>query len=178
MRWTALVALALFALAPAAAQVIPQKPRTDPAVDAYARQDFETAYELSKERCTETDTSGCALYGDILRRGLVEFQNYPAAVDAYDKGCDGGDARACAALGNLYVRGVFGVDQDFEAGETAYRRACDLGSTNGCAGLGNLLMTALRGPLTRDEGVALLRKTCRDGYEYSCDQLRKAGIAR
>ncbi|MEO1015514.1 MAG: hypothetical protein AAFX08_10045 [Pseudomonadota bacterium] len=158
-----------------------EEPADDPAtaaMTAYRLGDHETARRLSSQRCVRNVADGCALYGDLLRQGLGGSQSLTRAANAYDRGCrTGRDGRACAALGALHNRGVDGVP-DLAKAQDAYQRACDLDSTAGCAGLGNLLFTGLFGAPERREGLALLRATCADGYEWSCERVEALGQSR
>ncbi len=59
-------------------------------------------------------------------------------ADAYKKGCDLGNAKACTNLGYMYGTGKGVAENKYKAVEL-YRKGCNGGNARGCTNLGNLL---------------------------------------
>jgi hypothetical protein len=56
-----------------------------------------------------------------------------------------------------------------------YDRACQGGNAQGCSNLGNLLVQGLGVTQDTARGIELLRKGCKMGNEWGCNELRRQG---
>jgi TPR repeat protein len=80
-----------------------------------------------------------ALYGDGCRSGELyaclhrEMTDSRGGLEAWQRACDRGDARACAFVGVAYEDGPDGYHRDKERSLRAMDRACKLGERRGCA---------------------------------------------
>jgi hypothetical protein len=97
----------------------------------------------------------------IWRRGqplelTVTFGN---ALEIYTKACSGGDANACAELGEMYERGD-GTDPDHQKGHYYLTSACERGDGTACGLLGR-----------QNDDMSLVDKACRLGDAMSCTTL-------
>lgn len=59
-----------------------------------------------------------------------------STVDSYQKSCDGGDARACVTLGEMFYNARGGVAKDAARAVTLFNKACEKGEATGCVDLG------------------------------------------
>jgi TPR repeat protein len=59
------------------------------------------------------------------------------AAKFYQQACEGGNARGCAYLGDIYMHGN-GAAKDQGRAEQLYQRACDKGYAEGCTNLSKL----------------------------------------
>jgi TPR repeat protein len=69
---------------------------------------------------------------------LTIFSIASEKAEAYKKGCDLGNAKACTNLGYMYEFGKGVAENKYKAVEL-YRKACNGGDALGCTNLGNLL---------------------------------------
>jgi hypothetical protein len=95
------------------------------------------------------------------------------AIDGLARACDGGEARACARLGERYERGR-GVDKDIRTAAELYELACQMGLSEACTVLGTLLEMDDALPRDHRRAAALYVMACEDGEPAAC---RNLGIA-
>ena len=92
------------------------------------RQDLPRAAAAFRRSCEDLhDARGCFELGDLL---LLDAPSLPGdrtrAFALFDRACDGRFARACKALGTLYVEGIVAHDyQPDPRGPVYMRRACE-----------------------------------------------------
>ena len=91
---------------------------------------------------------------------------------ALRQGCDGGDAKACKDLGDMYATDTHaemsGVPVDDAQAAAFYRKACDGGVLQGCTLLGAMLYIGRGVAQDRDQAGVLLRKACAGGDNMAC----------
>jgi TPR repeat protein len=88
------------------------------------------------------------------------------------KGCDSGDARACAGGGRLHERGS-GVDKDEVLAADLYARGCKLGSVDGCVDLAQLYLDDRGVPKDPAKATALFEQACDLGAARWCFEAGK-----
>jgi len=88
-------------------------------------------------------------------------------LERYQHDCAAGEARGCAALGQVYLEGAW-VVPDPERARVMYGMACDLGSR--CSTLGVLLYQGIGGPADPDRALALWQQDCVAGVTEGCAQ--------
>ena len=94
-----------------------------------------------------------------------------ASLERYRADCAAGEARGCAALGQVYLEGAW-VAPDAERARRMYGMACELGSR--CSTLGVLLYQGIGGPADPDRAWSLWQQDCAAGDPEGCAQ---AGVA-
>lgn len=108
--------------------------------------------------------------GERYEEGIGVGMDEVHARELYQRGCDGGEARACAMLGTLLAWGSSGV-RDPERGFELVSRACDDGAPYGCARKGWMLMLGMgvqKSAKRRARGEQLLAATCEEGSVEAC----------
>ncbi len=101
----------------------------------------------------------------------------PVTLEGLQRGCDGGEAVDCAALGHLYRRGEE-APEDLSRAIAMFRRGCDLSS--GAEEFGSYSCHFLAAFYESGEGVPqdlgralqLYEKSCRAGNDDSCSQAK------
>jgi hypothetical protein len=83
-------------------------------------QRFET------RRALLVGPEGLERFGQLLRGGDPSLQHDTTAVRTVERGCDGGDATACATLATLREWGLWGVSRDPFRSFGTWERACGL----------------------------------------------------
>jgi TPR repeat protein len=132
------------------------------AVDLRARLEIERA-------CLDSEPGeACYEAGRCFYFGRNAFPRDPVrAVEAYRRGCNLADSRACNNLGDALAYGD-GVERDVTRSAAMFEKACRLGEALGCANLGHMFE---RGEgVVRDRGRArdLYRAACASGEVYGC----------
>jgi TPR repeat protein len=115
---------------------------------------------------TQLDDQGTCIATNIAVPYVCSF----AAHADCEKQCQAGSMGSCSLLGRNYQLGR-GVKKDEARAEQLFSLACRAGSPPGCGRLGEMLVER---PATRDEGLELLRKSCKGGFFEACH----AGLAR
>ncbi|MBL8550003.1 MAG: caspase family protein [Hyphomonadaceae bacterium] len=130
------------------------------------------ALALGRAACERNNASGCTLQGRQLLGG--DRANWPVAIQALQRGCTAGSARACGLLGGHYITRV--VPADYAQAYRYYRLACDGGLATACGGLG--IATAFGQGVAKNTAAAvpLLRRSCDGGDAPACSVL--AGLLR
>lgn len=88
-------------------------------------------------------------------------------LQRYYADCVAGEARGCAALGQVHLDGAW-VARDLERARTMYDMACALGSR--CSALGVLLYQGVGGPTDEARALALWQQDCEAGVAEGCAQ--------
>src|SRR5262249_3352357 len=86
------------------------------------------------ERCDKGDAKGCLGLGGHLRAELKAGKASEAGektAAAFQKACDGGQAAACTALGEMRYQGL-GVAKDAGAALSLFQKGCEGGDAPGC----------------------------------------------
>jgi uncharacterized protein len=122
---------------------------------------FDLRARLEAERaCLSGEAETCYQVGLLFYFGRSAFPHDRAqAVQAYERGCGFGDARACNNLGDALAHGD-GVEPDFVRSAAMFERACRRGEALGCANSGEMF--------ERGQGVLRDRARARDLYRTAC----------
>jgi TPR repeat protein len=133
----------------------------DDAADLHARLESEYA-------CLTGQSDACFQVGLLFYYGRDGFPRDRAkAVQAYVRGCNLGDSRACNNFADSLAYGE-GVDRDLTRAAEAFAKACRLGEALGCANLGYRIEHGAG--IGRDVAKArlLYREACAIGDLYGC----------
>lgn len=90
-----------------------------------------------------------------------------ARLKRYHADCSAGEARGCAALGQVHLDGAW-VERDPQRARVMYGMACDLGSR--CSALGVLLYQGVGGPADPGRAFSLWSTDCAAGVAEGCAQ--------
>lgn len=90
-----------------------------------------------------------------------------ARLARYHADCEAGEARGCAALGQVHLDGAW-VAPDPARAREMYALACELGSR--CTTLGVLLYQGIGGAVDGDRALSLWQRDCADGVAEGCAQ--------
>lgn len=90
------------------------------------------------------------------------------AVELARKGCDLGEAGACAMAGSMLAHGSIGTIEERRGGIDLLQRACDLGHGTACLMAATILGTDRLGPADMGKAVALAEKACEAGHGEGC----------
>jgi TPR repeat protein len=133
----------------------------DEAADLHARLESEYA-------CLTGQSDACFQVGLLFYYGRDGFpRDRTKAVEAYVRGCNLGDSRACNNFADSLAYGE-GVNRDLERAAEAFAKACRLGEALGCANLGYRIEHGAG--IARDLAKArsLYREACAIGDLYGC----------
>jgi serine/threonine protein kinase len=83
--------------------------------------------------CTGANQHACAGLGDDYADGNGWTKDYPAALWAYEKGCDAGSYKACAHGGALMEADHPNLGRDLSRARRFYVKGCTLGDTDACS---------------------------------------------
>jgi TPR repeat protein len=142
----------------------------DPAHERVSKAPPELRARLETERACLAGDPGepCYEAGRCFYFGRNAFpRDRVRAVEAYQRGCNLGDSRACNNLGDALAYGE-GIERDIARSAVTFERACHLGEELGCANLGHMFE---RGEgVVRDRARAgdLFRAACASGEIYGC----------
>lgn len=133
---------------------------------------------LLRAACDTGYGKACADLGRLyaVGQGSVrkdEEQGYGLAK----RGCELGDADACAAVGLMTFLGT-GVAKDKAAGLALFLAACEKGSGDGCDSAGRALASGEVGTPDPARAVDLFQRACKMGYGPACRQAADVGGAR
>lgn len=92
------------------------------------------------------------------------------AARMFQNACDGGDARGCTHLGQMYESGQ-GVAKDVNRAEQLYLKACDGGDTRGCTNLGFMYASGQEVPMDVNRAAQLYQTACDKGDDVGCKNL-------
>ena len=95
--------------------------------DAFARQDFTSALNLTRRRADEGDVAAMYRLGEIFEHGLGVLQDFAQALEWYEKAAEAGLEEAWAKLGdfNFAGRGPRS-DKNASGGPAGGRRLIDM----------------------------------------------------
>jgi TPR repeat protein len=139
---------------------------------AHAR-DVPDASDLRKRleeehACLTSEPEACYQVGLLFYFGADSYPRDRArAAQAYERGCDLGDARACNNLGDALAYGE-GVERDVARSEAMFDKACRLGEALGCANSGYMFEHGEGVQRDRPRARALYREACSSGEVYGC----------
>lgn len=138
--------------------------------------DLGLARGLYEKSCALNSTEGCSRLFAMAIGGEGGEQDIALAVEAAEQRCRLGDAWECYGVLNAYDTGL----KDFPAVPArakALRKAlleesqplCDAGVLDACEHTGRYL----RGLGRKEEGSAILEKTCEEGHPGACSFLKR-----
>ena len=124
-----------------------------------------SAEALLREGCEAKDWWGC------YRLGALLAEADPAQGAAlHETACQEGVPQACAALGDLLLRGD-GIERDRERAATLYAQSCSDRHTRSCATLAKLYEKGAGVEKSATMAVGLYRTACAAGEHRSCYDL-------
>jgi TPR repeat protein len=134
-----------------------------------------SAYQCDPEKgdecsaqCDKGHPGSCAALGVHLAQGTGGLaQDRAKAAVAFQKGCDGGEAKACVSFGWVTLEGI-GVKEDPAAAAKLFEKGCNEGEALGCANLGRQLLAGRGVPADAKKAAELLDKACDGGNDKSC----------
>ena len=129
--------------------------------------DFQHRFEM-EYACLEGQAETCFQVGLFFHLGQEGFpRDLVSAVQAYVRGCNLGESRACNNLGDALAYGE-GIERDLDRAADSFTRACKLGEALGCANLAYRLEHG--SGVVRDlaRARALYRDACNTGSVYAC----------
>jgi TPR repeat protein len=133
----------------------------DDASDTHARLESEYA-------CLTGQPDACFQVGLDFYYGRDGFpRDRGKAVEAYVRGCNLGDSRACNNFADSLAYGE-GIDRDLERAAEAFAKACHLGEALGCANLGYRMEHGAGVARDRAKAGTLYRQACAIGDLYGC----------
>lgn len=121
-----------------------------------------------EERCLAGASDACFVVGVAFGAGREGFpRDVRAALRAWERGCNLGDAGSCKNLGDTLAY-ESGVARDAERATAAFERACGMGATLGCANFAYRLETGQGVARDLTRARALYRESCAAGAAYAC----------
>ena len=147
-------------------------PACTPAWTGAGIERVRSAGDALSAGCDAGDLAACVVFGwsrveDVP--GLVDpgAKEAAAGAAALQKACDGGIARACVDLADVYDLGA-GVAADAGRASTLLDGACGQGDHEACARLGQRLFDGKGGAVDPARAVALLTADCTASTGLSC----------
>ena len=113
---------------------------------------------------------------DELQGGWAQYQSgqFKAAYELGKESCDRGVANGCAALGELYAKGLGGARQDSEQAVKFHEKACEGGFGASCAELGEMLSWGRSVKKDVPRALELFEKSCLLWRLNACESLADA----
>jgi TPR repeat protein len=125
----------------------------------------------NQDECAQQCDKGHAGSCGALGFGYLErSHDYGKALAAFQKGCEGGDARACVNRGEMTLHGL-GTNADPAAAAPLFESACNQGDAIGCGDLGRLVHAGTGVAHDDARAATLLRKSCDGGQAPACGEL-------
>jgi hypothetical protein len=121
-----------------------------------------------KARCDANDPKGCLGLGGALRAKLGVGKPSPdgdAAEEAFRRACDGGEASACTALGEMMFQGL-GIARDPKGSLSRFEKACRGSDFAGCNDMG--LALAQSSPADYATAKTYFEKACSKETGLGC----------
>ncbi|KDO29277.1 hypothetical protein SPRG_05457 [Saprolegnia parasitica CBS 223.65] len=141
---------------------------------AVVDKNYDHAGKVYKKNCDEKAYgASCFNYGRLLLAGKGVEANDAAAMQHFEKACDGGHTHGCHHLGLMYLNGM-GVTKDVEKGMAAIDKACANGEGSSCYRLGSMFLTSQsKFGLKRDvpKAKAYLEQACDANFAPACHNL-------
>jgi TPR repeat protein len=94
---------------------------------AFVRKSSEVGRFYLETACQAGHAQACFQLGQAWRDGRVELETDTVALDALDRGCDGGNLDACRLAAEILEK-----DQSYERVRSFRLRACALSSSSDC----------------------------------------------
>ncbi|RKG84954.1 SEL1-like repeat protein [Corallococcus terminator] len=112
--------------------------------------------------CRVGRSDACTRRGWLLKNGESgAVSNAMQALVDFKKGCDGGDASGCMAMGNAYLFGAPGVPQDKTLGMSFLEQTCSWASGGeACRALADHLVLSDAGPENQPRVMRALERGC------------------
>jgi TPR repeat protein len=136
--------------------------------EAEAAELWKAALVLRTRGCEqEGKAEDCAVLGTYHLLGFAGAPDPVRAVDAFSRGCDGGQLGACTSLGQILVTGT-GVTADYERAFATLTRACDGGDIGGCTWLGLCAHKGRGTTVDLEAAKARYGAGCEAGVPFGC----------
>lgn len=141
-------------------------------VAAGVARDARRSSWMFERACNGGDGQGCLQLG--VEHERAEPANFEGAVEAYRRGCEIRDGRACSYLADFLAIGR-GAPMQLERAFLAWGAACELGYDEACPRVYRW-MTVVRAygggrPTTEADGVARAQRACDGGNPRACTVL-------
>jgi TPR repeat protein len=124
--------------------------------ESHGKTSLARAHDLAAHACTLRSGPACTQLGEVI---FHEKGDQRARAEAFQKGCDLGDAEGC----ELYAAAQGGKEAD-----VALAHACELGRLSSCHTLAG---KRVREPETRREAAELMLRSCQRGHAQSCESV-------
>ncbi len=119
--------------------------------------------------CDKGDAAACVNLGRLEARGTDAQKT--GANQLFEKGCHGGIAAGCFALGTAHLTGAGGAKTDPARAFGLFNQACSGGDRGGCAAAASLLLEGKGVGKDVAEAGKLLGRACQAGDGASCTRL-------
>jgi uncharacterized protein len=135
-----------------------------------AARAYGLALDKLRASCAPPDPTDCANLGLVLETGFgVTLPDPRGAKEAWELGCDHGEADACT---NLALASLERGEPDVASDVDQLTRACREGSASGCKALGQVLYRGAMGiPRDPARAVGVLTRACDLGEPTGCTSL-------
>lgn len=129
---------------------------------AYAQPDADAEAE-----CLKGATNRCLSAGAYHDTNEAHYDER-RALDLYQRGCSGGDAKSCASAAIAYGEGR-GASRNKDRAVELHTRACKLGLADSCSAVAERLWDAKRTPRQEELALRLWRSACTAGESRACE---------
>ena len=135
-----------------------------------ARSYYDKACAANAYKCSGSERL------DELQGGWAQYQSgqFEAAYELGKESCDRGVANGCAALGELYAKGLGGARQDSKQAVKFHEEACEGGFGASCAELGEMLSQGRGAKKDVSRALELFEKACLLWQLDACESLADA----
>ncbi|MDA0831391.1 MAG: tetratricopeptide repeat protein [Proteobacteria bacterium] len=116
--------------------------------------------DTARRACDAADGAVCYNLGVLYAEGKDVDYDFIKVIEYYGKGCDGGIATACDALGFAYYYGD---------GSEYYVKACDQGRANSCMKIGNAYERGIGVEQSDNQALKFFGLACDLKSEWGCD---------
>ena len=129
---------------------------------AYAQPDAAAEAE-----CLKGATQRCLSAGAYHDTNEAHYDE-TRALDLYQRGCTGGDAKSCASAALAYAEG-HGASRNRDRAVELHARACKLGLADSCSAVAERLWDEKRTPREEELAIRLWRSACTAGESRACE---------
>ena len=95
-------------------------------------KDEKISYDYYTKGCDAKLPHGPACHNAALMRTKEEFQDFPKAVQMFEKACNLEDSVSCFRVSSIFYQGKEGVPQNYSKSFDWAKKACELRDWRGC----------------------------------------------
>lgn len=139
-------------------------------LDSKVLDEQQRGAALLEDSCSRGVGGACSLVGTVYTAGKVRARDDVRAGQFYERGCALGSGLGCAGLGNEYLLGQGGHEQDASHARELYRKGCTLKDGTSCFLLGKVLLDG-DGEQDPEEAAKALALGCDLGSASACARL-------